>query len=195
MTSQQLATTLVPVLVGVLGVFVVLPGVLAGIATGIVADVAEAISRPAALLAYLGALDRSGTTRRLFAYHGAEHKAIAAFERHGRLPTAAEAGAESPIHVRCGTDFLALFTIAAGVIYSFVPRGPIWAGGAWRIALVPVVAAVAYETMRFAATREKTLVARVLTWPGRALQRITTREPAADQIEVAMSALSSATSD
>ena len=188
-TSEQMAVTFAPVLVGVLAVFVVGPGVLAAFGSGIVADVAEAVSRPAGLLVYLGAVARSAQTRRLFAYHGAEHQAIAAYERHGRVPTASEARLESPVHVRCGTNFLMLFVLAAGLVYSFVPRRPLWVGGLWRIALVPIVAAVAYETMRLTAAAEHALIARLLTWPGRTVQRITTRRPSDDQIEIALQAL------
>jgi uncharacterized protein YqhQ len=194
-TTQQITVTFAPILVAVVAVFVVGPGVLAALGDGVLADVAEAASRPAALLIYLALVARSPQTRRLFAYHGAEHKTIAAFERHGRVPTTSEVDAESPIHVRCGTDFLMLFVIAAGVVYSLVPRRPLWAGGALRIALVPLVAAVAYETMRLAAAYEHTLVARALTWPGRALQRITTRPPEPDQVSVALVALSAAVAE
>ena len=73
------------------------------------------------LLVYLLALCRSGLARRLFAYHGAEHMAIAAFERAGRMPDYGGGAAESPMHVRCGTDFIALFVIVAGIVFSLRP--------------------------------------------------------------------------
>jgi uncharacterized protein YqhQ len=145
------------------------------------------------LLVYLGALSRSSFARRLFAYHGAEHKAIAACERAGRMPSAEEARAESPIHVRCGTDFIALFVIACGVVFSFVAREPWWFATIVRVALVPVVMIFAYELMRLAARFEGSLGSRLVTWPGRALQRITTRAPSEDQLEVALAAVRAAT--
>ncbi len=183
---------LVPVAVGVLGVFIALPGMLSAHWEGVAGDLGEAAMRLGVLLVYLVGIGRSAFARRLFAYHGAEHKTIAAYERHERMPTLDEARAESPIHIRCGTDFIAIFVFACGVTFAFVPREPIWLAGSVRVALVPLVAALAYEVMRAAARWEGTLVARGITLPGRALQRITTREPTDDLLEVASVALRSA---
>jgi uncharacterized protein YqhQ len=183
---------LAPVAVAILAIFVGLPAIAARSWTDIAGDVAEASVRAAMLLVYLGALSRSAFARRLFAYHGAEHKAIAACERAGRMPTADEAGAESPVHVRCGTDFISLFVITCGVVFSFVGRDPWLFAIAVRVALVPVVMVLAYELMRLAARFEGSLGSRLVTWPGRALQRITTREPSDDQLEVALAALRTA---
>ena len=183
---------LAPIGFGIITIFVALPAIAARAWTGTAGDVAEASVRAAMLLVYLLALSATNVARRLFAYHGAEHMAIAAYERSGRMPTAAEAGAESPVHVRCGTDFLALFVIACGVVFSFVPREPWWFAGAVRVALVPVVMIVAYEVMRTAARFEGSFVSRLVTWPGRALQRVTTRRPSDDQLEIALAALAAA---
>ena len=183
---------LAPVAFGILTIFVGLPAIAARGWTDVAGDVAEAAVRAAMLLVYLGSLSATAFARRLFAYHGAEHKAIAACERAGRMPTADEARAESPVHVRCGTDFIALFVIACGVVFSFVGREPWWFAIAVRIALVPIVMALAYELMRAAARFEGSLGSRLVTWPGRALQRITTREPSDDQLEVALAALGTA---
>jgi uncharacterized protein YqhQ len=191
-TQEQFAASAIPVLFGALAVFVVAPGVLSAGWSGAVADLGEAAMRAAMLLVYLFALSRSAHAKRLFGYHGAEHMAIAAFERAGRMPTIEDAKRESPVHVRCGTDFIALLVIAAGVVFSFVPRTPLWLGGVLRLVLFPVVAVVAYEVMRAAAGRHSALAARALTWPGRALQRITTRPPADDQLEIALAALGGA---
>lgn len=178
-----------PVAVAILGFFIALPGVVASGLSDPAGDVVEAGTRAAVLLVYLLGISRAEQSKRLFGYHGAEHMAIAAFERHGRLPTAAEAAAESPIHLRCGTDFVALFVMVCAVLFSFVARRPIWAGGLGRVALVPVVAAVAYEVMRLCARHPRQAWARLVTWPGRALQRVTTRPPDPGQLAVAMAAL------
>lgn len=183
---------LAPVAFAIIVIFVVLPAIAARAWDGIPGDVAEASIRAAMLLVYLGSLSATAFARRLFAYHGAEHKAIAAYERVGRMPTVDEAGAESPVHVRCGTDFIALFVITCGVVFASVPREPWLVAGAIRIVLVPVVMIIAYEVMRAAARRERSIVSRIVTWPGRALQRITTREPAPDQLEIALAALTAA---
>ena len=91
--------------------------------------------------------------------------------------------------MRCGTTFIALFVIACGVVFGFVPRTPLWLGALLRIALTPVVVALAYEVMRGAASEPRALWARAISWPGRALQRITTREPGDDELDVAVAAL------
>lgn len=190
--TQALGAVFVPVAVGVLGFFVAVPGMLASPLDRVAADVVEASLRAATLLIYLGVLSRAERSRRLFGYHGAEHMAIAAFERHGRVPTRDEAREQSPIHVRCGTDFVALFVIVCGVVFSFVGRDPVWLGGVLRVLLVPLVAAISYEVMRVCARHHSRLWARVATWPGRALQRITTRPPDDGQLEVALAALEAA---
>ena len=179
--------------VAAIAIFVVFPALATARWTGVRGDVAEASLRAAVLLVYLSGLSRSATARRLFQYHGAEHKAIAAYERHGRMPSLEDARRESPVHVRCGTDFIALFVIACGVVFAFVPREPFWLASILRVALLPVVMAVAYETMRAAAAREGSIASRIVTLPGRALQRITTREPSEDQLEIALRALRMAT--
>jgi uncharacterized protein YqhQ len=184
-----------PVAFGVIGIFIALPGIASSNWTGLTGDVVEASIRAAMLLLYLAGISRSAFVQRLFGYHGAEHMTIAAFERHRRMPTADEVQHESPVHVRCGTDFIALFVIACGVVFSFVPREPWWLAGGLRVLLVPVVMAVAYEVMRGSARFERSFWSRVITWPGRLLQRITTREPSGDQIEIAMAALRAALSD
>jgi uncharacterized protein YqhQ len=189
---EAMRMVFVPVAIGIVGVFVALPGIATSVYDGIVADVVEAVARAAMLVTYLVAVSHAEQSKRLFGYHGAEHMAIAAFERAGRMPTPAEAGAESPIHVRCGTDFVALFVIVCGVVFSFVGRRPVWLGGTVRVVLVPVCAALAYETMRACARRPHSMLARSLTWPGRALQRITTRPPDPGQLEVALAALGAA---
>jgi uncharacterized protein YqhQ len=188
-TQEQFAASAAPVLLGALAVFVVIPGLLSSGWTGVAGDVGEAAARAAMLLVYLLALSRSAQAKRLFAYHGAEHMVISAFERLGRIPSMEEARRESPVHVRCGTDFIALLVIVAGAVFAFVPRSPLWLGGAFRLLAFPFVAAIAYEVMRAAAVRPRSFVSRMLTWPGRALQLITTREPADDQLEIALAAL------
>ena len=191
-TAEQLRVTFIPVGLGVLVIFIALPAVVSARIAGVLGDALEAAARAGMLLVYLGALSRSADARRLFSYHGAEHMTIAACERHGRLPTAQEVGAESTVHVRCGSDFIALFLIVAGVVYAVLPPMVWWSGGVVRIGLVPVVATLAYEVMRVCARWPDEAWSRLLTWPGRSLQRVTTRRPTPDQLEVALAALQAA---
>jgi uncharacterized protein YqhQ len=187
--AETMVALFVPVLLGVLGVFIALPGVVATAFDDPLGDIVEAAGRAAMLLLYLAALGGSEQSQRMFRYHGAEHMVIAAFERLGHAPTIEQARDESPIHVRCGTDFIAIFVIVCGVGFSFVGRESVWVAGLLRVALVPVAAAVAYEVMRLCARWPRSVWARLLTWPGRALQRVTTSRPDDPQLEVALSAL------
>jgi len=191
-SAGEVVGSLIPVGATALLVFVVAASLLASGWKGAAGDVAEALLRAAAVLVYLLAIARSGQSKRLFAYHGAEHMVIASFERLNDVPTAEQARESSPIHMRCGTNFVALYVIAAGLIHSLVPREPWWAGALWRLLLFPIVVAVAYELMRAAARSPRALWARVVTLPGRLLQRVTTRNPDDSQIEVAQAALGAA---
>lgn len=191
LTHRQLAMSVGPVFASLILVFVAGPSVAVGATDvdGIAGDAFEAGVRIAMLVLYLLMVSRSRSARQLFSFHGAEHKAIAAYERSGVVPRRGEARAASPIHTRCGTNFLTLFLFSSGVVYAFVPRQPLVDGAFWRIVLVPVAAVIAYELMRAAARAEHAIWPRLVVWPGRALQRITTREPTDDQLEVALAAL------
>jgi uncharacterized protein YqhQ len=126
--------------------------------------------------------------KRVFQYHGAEHKAIAAYENDVEL-TAEEAQKFDTSHVRCGTNFLLTVMVITIVVYSFIGR-PGWALLVLsRILLLPVIAGVSYEVIRFAAKHMDRPWVRVAMKPGLLLQRLTTRQPSLDQVEVAVASL------
>ena len=126
--------------------------------------------------------------KRVFMYHGAEHKAIAAYENDVEL-TAEEAQKFDTSHVRCGTNFLLTVMVITIVVYSFIGR-PGWALLILsRIVLLPVIAGVSYEVIRFAAKHMDRGWVRVAMKPGLLLQRLTTRQPTIDQVEVAVASL------
>jgi len=187
-TAEQTGMTLAAGGVAVLAIFVVAPGLFAP-GRGAGAAAVEATIRLAMLAMYLFVVSRSAQTRGVLRYHGAEHKTVTAYESLGRVPAASEARAATPIHMRCGTTFITLFVISCGVVFAVVPRVPLWLGVIVRIALTPFVVALAYEVMRGAAREPRSIWARVVTWPGRALQRLTTREPDENELDVAVSAL------
>ncbi len=148
----------------------------------------EGVLRLALFLAYLGAIGRLPDIRRVFQYHGAEHKAIAAYE-NGEPLTPASAQRFTTEHVRCGTNFLLTVMVVTIFVYALVGR-PGWVAMiVSRVVLIPVVAGVSYEVIRFAAGHMRWRWVRVLMRPGLALQRLTTREPTLDQIEVAITSL------
>jgi len=148
----------------------------------------EGLIRVAVFVAYLALLSFIPSLRRVFEYHAAEHKAINAYEA-GEDLTPEIAQRYSLIHPRCGTAFLLWVMVIGVFIYALLGR-PVWY---WliisRIALLPVIAGVAYELIRFAGKHSGNRVVMTLLAPGLWLQRLTTREPTLDQLEVSIRAL------
>jgi len=146
--------------------------------------------RIALFLLFIWAVSLWSDIRRVYQYHGAEHKTVFAFEDGGPLSIA---GAQkySTFHPRCGTSFLMTVMLISIVFYMAFPVHTLWARVALRIVLLPVIAGVSYEIIRFAAKRRKSLFA-LLTQPGLWLQRITTKPPADAQVECAIRALDEA---
>jgi uncharacterized protein YqhQ len=148
----------------------------------------EGVVRNAIFLAYLAALSRQSHLRRLFQYHGAEHKTIAAYEA-GLPLTVAGTQRFSRLHPRCGTSFLLVVMVVA--IFVFAPVGlPAW----WillltRIVGVPLVAGISFELIKFAGRNRGRGWVQVIIWPGMQLQKLTTREPEDEQVLVAIAAL------
>jgi uncharacterized protein YqhQ len=125
--------------------------------------------------------------RRVYEYHGAEHKTVYAFENGDPLQTAA-VQKYSTYHPRCGTSFLMTVMIISMIVYMFIPVTTFWARFGERIALLPVIAGVSYEIIRYAAKHRGSLFS-LMTAPGLWLQRITTQPPDDGQVECAMIAL------
>jgi len=150
--------------------------------------VVEGVVRLALFVGYLAAVGSLKDIKRVFQYHGAEHKAIAAYENDVELtPRAAQQF--STAHVRCGTNFLLTVMVVAVLVYSVIPRPNLWFVIASRILLMPLIAGLAYEVIRLAAKNMHRRWVRVLVRPGLWLQRLTTREPSLDQLEVAIASL------
>jgi uncharacterized protein YqhQ len=150
--------------------------------------VVEGIVRTAIFLGYLVLLSRVRDLRRVFEYHGAEHKTISCFEA-GLPLTPGEAQRFSRLHPRCGTSFLLVVMIVA--IFVFAPIGlPAWY---WlvltRILGVPLIAGISFELIKFAGRNRTRRWVRALMWPGLKLQLLTTREPDLEQLAVAIAAL------
>jgi uncharacterized protein YqhQ len=148
----------------------------------------EGLVRTSIFLGYLLALSRVRDLRRVFEYHGAEHKTISCFE--AELPlTPANAARFSRLHPRCGTSFLLVVMIVA--IFVFAPIGlPAWY---WllltRILGVPLIAGISFELIKFAGRNRRRRWVQAVMWPGLKLQLLTTREPDLDQLAVAIAAL------
>lgn len=204
MSSAATSISMALALVLFVGVFIFLPSAstkgidrLIGdvMGDGVWFHIVESVVRIAIFLAYLGSIALMEDIRRVFQYHGAEHKTIAAWE-HGERLDPEVVDRYSTLHVRCGTNFLILVMMLAIVVYTAggllvpPPEGISWYAAvgyhvALRIVLLPVVAGLAYEGLRIGARHDNMLV-RAIMKPGLWLQLITTRAPDRDQIEVAI---------
>lgn len=151
----------------------------------------EGLIRLAALVAYIGLIGRLKDIRRVFAYHGAEHMAVHTHE--AGLPLKVENLRRFPTaHPRCGTAFLLTVAVVAILVFAFVPRSNLGWLIASRVLLLPVIAAISYEIIRFNGTHQGNPLTRIITYPGLLLQRMTTRIPDDSQIEIAIYAMETA---
>jgi uncharacterized protein YqhQ len=138
-------------------------------------------------LGFMYLLSRMKEMHRMFEYHGAEHKVVFNFES-GEPVNVENAQRFVTWHPRCGTSFLVVLLIVAMIAYAFLPIDNFWAKFVARLALLPVIVGVSYEVIRFAARRQRGLMA-IVTRPGLWLQRVTTQPPSNGQTEVAIHAL------
>jgi len=147
----------------------------------------DGLIRISIFLVFLFLVSRSKDIRRVFEYHGAEHKVVFNFES-GKPVNVENAQSFSTFHPRCGTSFLLVVMVVSMILYTFIPFHDFWMRLASRIVLLPVITGVSYELIRFAARRRGSLLA-TLAAPGLWLQRITTQPPSDQQAEVAICAL------
>jgi uncharacterized protein YqhQ len=179
------------------GVFSAGPALVASWTVGVVGpwgrSAVEAVLGLALLVGYILVVRHQSLVRRTFEYHGAEHKAVAAFEAGDPLVPAA-AALRSTRHERCGTTFLLDVAVLSALVH--IVTNTVWPTGVEmvlaRLVTIPVVAGLAYEIMRATARNADTWWARLLTGPGLALQALTTGEPDERQLEVALVALDAA---
>lgn len=141
------------------------------------------------LLGYIFAVSQTPIIKRVFQYHGSEHKVINCFE-NGLPLTVKNVQKQSRLHYRCGSSFI-LFTVVVGMfIYFLVPTDPLWLRILDRILLIPVVLGVSFEVLQLTNKCRNIPVLRFLGYPGLWLQLLTTKEPADDQVEVAIASFS-----
>lgn len=153
-------------------------------------NLADGVIRIAIFLGFLFLISRMKDIRRVFEYHGAEHKVVFNFES-GETVTVENAQRFTTFHPRCGTSFLLVVMVLAMIMYALVPVDGFAAKLAVRIALLPVIVGLSYEMIRFAARRRGSALA-TLTAPGLWLQRVTTKPPSDDQTAIAIRALDGA---
>ncbi len=153
-------------------------------------NLVDGLIRIVIFLAFLTLISKMKDIRRVFEYHGAEHKVVFNFES-GQPVTVENARGFTTFHPRCGTSFLLVLMVISLLIYALVPVDGFLLKLATRIALIPIIVGVSYELIRFAAKRRGGLMA-ALTSPGLWLQRITTKPPSDDQTAIAIRALDGA---
>ena len=181
-----------------IGLFFILPNIITGflsdfIKSSLLKTLIEGVVRIAIFLGYVLAVSQMEDIKRVFQYHGAEHKTIFCYEA-GLDLTVENARNMSRLHPRCGTSFLVFVMIISIVLFSFISWENMWTRLGMRLLLLPVVAGISYEIIRWAG-RSKSKVVCVISRPGMWLQKITTREPDDSQLEVAITAMKAVLTD
>jgi len=196
-SSSLFFTVLVAFIIGI-GLFLLLPlyvTKLLGIAFGSINDsslmfnLVDGVIRVAVFLAYILAINMSREIRRIFEYHGAEHKAVHAYES-GETLTPENADKYSTLHPRCGTSFLIIVMLMSILIFSLIPKDWHFAGKFLsRLVLIPLIAGLSYEFIKISSKKMKNPFIRLAAAPGLYLQKLTTGKPSHEQLEVAIKAL------
>ncbi len=161
-------------------------------------NIIEGAIRLSMFVGYLLFIGRFQDVRRVFQYHGAEHKTIYAYENGDELIPSEIDRRYSTLHVRCGTNFLFIvlfMTIVAHFVIDIVVDGPLIPRLLIRLAAIPLLAGISYEVIKLASRNEDSVAFKLSMLPGLALQRITTKPPTLDQIEVAIAAMKAVAED
>ena len=174
------------------GLFILLPTFLAGLLSRFVEqrvlrNLLEGVLRIVIFLTYMWLATHLNDIKRVWAYHGAEHKAIFCYEK-GLPLTTENVRSQSTLHPRCGTSFLFIVMIVSILVFSFTSWNNVWVRIGLRLLLLPVVVAISYEIIKLAG-RYDNIVTRIVSAPGKALQRLTTRELDDEMIDTAIEAL------
>lgn len=160
--------------------------------SNIVFNLVDGVIRVAVFLAYIITISRMSDIQRVFQYHGAEHKCIFAFEAGDPL-TVENVKKYSCLHPRCGTSFLLIVMLISIGVFSIIPKlWPFYLKAGSRVVLLPLIAGISYEILKWTAKHDTTSIVKMIIAPGLGLQRLTTREPDEEQIEVAIRSMEGA---
>jgi uncharacterized protein YqhQ len=168
-----------------------LRGYIPAVHNWLVFNLVDGLIRVVFFLSYIVLISLMKDIRRVFQYHGAEHKVVHTWEASEGL-TVENARKKSTLHPRCGTSFLLFVMIVSIVVFSIFKFNAFWAIFLSRLVLVPLVSGLSYELIRLSAPRCQRGFFRLIVLPGLALQRVTTKEPSGDQLEIAIRALKEA---
>ncbi len=178
-------------LVFAVALFFIVPLFLTGllnISSSLIFNLIDGFIRVAILIAYLKLMILVPDIKRVFAYHGAEHKVVNAYETGVPMEVEAVRG-YSTAHVRCGTSFIFVVLIISIFVFALIGLHSVWLMVLSRIILIPVIAALGYEFIYFSGRHRDNILVRAISAPGLWLQSLTTREPDNNQLEVALAAL------
>ena len=190
-SKREMTIAVIIAVVFAVGVFFILPTIIGRsfsefFPNAIVYNLLEGLIRIGFFFAYILLVSQIKDIKRVFQYHGAEHKTIQAYENDEELKPE-NVRKYSTMHVRCGTSFLLIVMIVALLIFALLGKQPMIWRIISRILLIPVIAGISYELIRLAGKFSKYKMVNILFYPGLLLQKITTKEPDNDQIEVAIS--------
>jgi uncharacterized protein YqhQ len=190
-SKKEMTIAIVIAVIFAVGVFFVLPTLIGRSFSSyfpntIVYNLLEGLVRIALFLGYILLVSQLKDIKRIFQYHGAEHKTIQAYE-HGEDIKLDNVRKYTTVHVRCGTSFLLIVMVVAILVFSLLGRPPLPLRILYRVLLIPVVAGISYELIKLAGRFSKYRIVNILFYPGLLLQKITTREPDDSQLEVAIS--------
>ena len=176
--------------IGLASLFFIIPFLLTTLLnlTGVLFNIVEAMVRITIFLLYITLLTVWGEFKRILQYHGAEHKAINTYEA-GVTLNVANVKRYSRLHPRCGTSFIFIVVIVSIFIFSIMPNPGFAARLAYRLLLIPVIGAISYELLKLSDKYKNSIIMRALTYPGLIFQRLTTKEPDNDMMEVAIKAV------
>jgi uncharacterized protein YqhQ len=200
LSSWAMAGTMVVAFGFGIGLFFVLPLYATKVLTqlafisdnNIVFNLIDGLIRVVVFLLYIGIISRMKDIQRVFQYHGAEHKSIFAFEA-GEKMTVENVRRYSRLHPRCGTSFLLIVMLVSIAVFSLIPKlWPFYLKAGSRVVLLPLIAGISYEFLKWSAKNEANPLVRLIITPGLALQRLTTGEPDDAQLEVAIRSLDEA---
>jgi len=198
-TVLSVAFSMITAAVVAVGLFILIPlwlttllkGYIPAVDNWIVFNLVDGLIRVMFFLSYIILVSMLKDIQRVFQYHGAEHKVVHTWEAGEEL-TVENARIKSPQHPRCGTSFLMFVMVVSIIVFSLFEFDAFWAIFLSRLVLVPLISGLSYELIRLSAPRCQKGFFRLIIMPGMGLQRITTKEPSDDQLEIAIHALTEA---
>jgi len=189
-SKKEMTISVIIAVLFTVGVFFILPTVIgrsfqSRIENSFLFNLVEGLIRIVFFITYILIISLLKDIRRIFQYHGAEHKTIAAFEHNEEL-IPEKINKYTTMHMRCGTNFLLIVMFVAVFVFAILGKPPIYLRIISRVLLIPVIAGISYEFIKIAGRYSDNKFVRILFYPGLLLQKLTTREPDVRQIEVAV---------